>query len=117
MSWTIVNDVDALNAALKLARGCYQRALLQGVENLSGSTLRGRAKEYAGRYKQSAETLLFRMTSAGIPWTEIRGDHNKRILVIGGAAVAVEALGASSAAVAEVAQIERELSEKGRATA
>lgn len=81
--WTKINDRDALNRALDLARGTYQRAILLGDESLSGSTLKGKANRYSGRYRASRNALLKRMTEAGIPWTEVRGTHNKRVLVIG----------------------------------
>jgi hypothetical protein len=81
--WTDIRDVSALDAAMKLTRGCYQRNLLRGYESLSGSTLKGRAKEYGGRYQRSACSLLRRMTAAGVAWTEERGTHGRRILVIG----------------------------------
>lgn len=73
----------AFAAALQLARGSYQEAILYGSEALSGGTLRGKAKEYSGRYCRSAQNLLSRMTAAGIPWSEKRGKYGKRILVIG----------------------------------
>lgn len=84
--WSRVEDAEAFEAACKLARGCYQRAILEGNEALSGSTLAGKAKGYGDRYKRSSAALLARLTAAGIPWSEERGEHGKRILVIGAAA-------------------------------
>lgn len=81
--WTYVMDKAALDAAMKLARGVYQRALLSGEHNLSGSTLKGKAFRYCGRYARSRANLLARMTKAGIPWYEVKGTHGKRVLVIG----------------------------------
>lgn len=81
--WTVVVDQVAFARAMQLARGCYQRALLRGDENLSGSGLRGKAARYAGRYKASAQNLLDRMSRAGVVWHEHRGPHGKRVLVIG----------------------------------
>ena len=81
--WTNVNCEAALTAALACARGCYQRDLLEGHENLSGSTLKGRARDYGYHYAQSRKNLLARMTTAGVPWREERGARNARILVIG----------------------------------
>jgi hypothetical protein len=52
--------------AMTVARGCYQRALIQGTETLGGSTLRGRARSYTGRYEQSARSLLRRLREAGV---------------------------------------------------
>ena len=81
--WTIIKDAEAHRKALELARGSYQRDLLNGYENLSGSSLRGKARQYAGRYQASARNLLARMTAAGIHWSESVGAHNARLLVIG----------------------------------
>jgi len=84
--WTVHADPEAVKRAYACSRGTYQDAIIRGEENLSGSTLEGKASEYSGRYKRSLEALLARMTAAGVPWHEIRGSHNKRILVIGEAA-------------------------------
>lgn len=81
--WTIVKDAPTLRAALSHARGSYQRNLVLGRESLSGSTLRGQAKQYSGRYARSRDNLLVRLQSAGIPISETVGDHNRRILIIG----------------------------------
>jgi hypothetical protein len=81
--WTIVTDEKAFKAALKLTKGIYQYGFICGYQNLSCSTLRGKASMYSGRYKQSQQNVLDRMTAAGIPWCEQRGSHNKRLLVIG----------------------------------
>lgn len=83
MSYAEHNNVEVLRAALALARGCYQRNLLMGREALSGATLRGRAKQYSGRYRDSADNLLRRCRQAGLPITEVRREHNKRVLRIG----------------------------------
>lgn len=80
---TIVTDADAHECAIALARGSYQRDLLDGHESLSGSTLRGTARSYSGRYAVSRAALLARIDAAGIPCTEVRGRHGKRVLVIG----------------------------------
>lgn len=76
-------DKEAFEKARALCRGAYQENLLIGIEALSGSTLRGKARRYSAQYKRSAQSLLRRMTEAGIPWREERGPHGKRILVIG----------------------------------
>lgn len=83
--WAEINDQEVFENALTLAKGEYQEALLHGTENLSGSTLKGKARTYGARYKASREALLQRMTEAGIPWTERKGERGKRILVIGAA--------------------------------
>lgn len=81
--WTIVKDTSAQERALTLCKGCYQTNLILGRENLSGSTLSGKARDYGYRYKQSRKNLLKRLTENNVPWQEQVGDHNKRILVLG----------------------------------
>ena len=53
MGWVIVTSQKDYAKACALAKGSYQQGLLDGRENLSGSTLRGKAKQYGGRYAQS----------------------------------------------------------------
>lgn len=81
--WTIVRDAEALERAYALCRGSYQSDFLCGWHNLSGSTLRGKARMSGIHYQESRLNLLRRMTAAGIAWSEATGDHNARILVIG----------------------------------
>jgi|GEM_PF-4949610 len=50
------------------ARGSYQRSLILGTENWSGSSLKGKAREYSGRYAQSAGRLLKRCQEALGPY-------------------------------------------------
>lgn len=83
MSFSRIVDLEAYNQALRLTRGSYQRAILEGTEALSGSTLHGSAALFSSRYKRSSQRLLERMTKAGIPWRIERGPKNKKILVIG----------------------------------
>lgn len=59
--------------ALSLARGCWQSAVIRGYETLGGSTLRGKAKRYAGRYQASGVSLLAKLRSARIPHHVERG--------------------------------------------
>lgn len=81
--WAECVDVDAFDKAETLAKGDYQRSLLYGREAVSGSTLKGKARQFGGKYALSRQTLLARLTEAGIPWSiEVRA-HNKRVLVIG----------------------------------
>jgi hypothetical protein len=87
--WTLVLDDAALDAALELARGSYQEGLLLGRESLSGSTLRGEARRWSGRYAESRRSLLGRMSDAGIAWCEATGPHGRRVLVVGASAVEV----------------------------
>jgi hypothetical protein len=81
--WTLVLDESAHEAALDLAKGSYQWDLLQGYENLSGSTLKGKARKYSARYHESRRSLFERMDAAGIPHCEAKGPRGRRVLVIG----------------------------------
>ena len=75
---------EALERALKCARGKYQRNILRGYEAISGGPLRGSARpENGGSYARSRDSLLKRLSASGVPWCEIRGEHSRRILVIG----------------------------------
>ena len=68
--------------ALKLARGRFQRGIIEGWEALSHATLRGEARSrYANRYRDSADNLLRRLRQAGLG-EEIRTRRGKRVLVI-----------------------------------
>ena len=88
--WTVALNCDEHDAALACARGSYQRALLQGRESLSGSTLRGKASRYGNKYAESRDNLLRRMTDAGVEWCEHRTLRSgRRVLVIGCAGVAL----------------------------
>ncbi|GBU17025.1 MULTISPECIES: hypothetical protein [Methylobacterium] len=51
----------AVLAAYGCARGSYQRAVLNGSEAWSGSTLTGRAARYGSKYRTSREELLARL--------------------------------------------------------
>lgn len=86
-SWSAALDVDAYRDALELAKGSYQVAILQGSEALSGSTLRGAAKRYSGRYQASVRGLLRRLENAGIDVREVRQRRGgARVLVVVGRA-------------------------------
>lgn len=82
MSYSIIQDQEALNSALSLCKGNYQRNIVLGHEALSGATLRGKAKKYGGRYAESRRNLMRRLMAAGIGREQV-GSHNKRVLVIG----------------------------------
>jgi len=81
--WTVVSSEAVLAAALKQCRGCYQRNLVRGNENLSGSTLKGKAARYGSRYAASRRNLLARLEAAGIPVGERVGVRGRRILALG----------------------------------
>ena len=64
------NEVNDLSYAsiLSVARGTYQRDLLAGSARWSGSDLKGKARQWSGRYHASRRNLLTRLDS-GTPWT------------------------------------------------
>jgi len=78
-----INDPAVHVAALTFARGRYQVNLLNGVESLSGSTLRGSARDWGAHYKESRTNLLERIQKAGLPVREEIRDHGRRVLVFG----------------------------------
>lgn len=65
-----------------LAGGAYQSDLLSGHEAWSGSTLKGKAKKYGGRYAASRESLLKRMKQAGIPY-HFQTIERRKVLMVG----------------------------------
>lgn len=69
---------------LSCARGCYQRALLEGREPWSGAGLRGRAAQFGARYARSRKGLVDRINAA-LPsgWrAETRICDRRRVLVV-----------------------------------
>ena len=79
-------SIDAnTHTALSLARGCWQRNVIRGSETLGGSTLRGRAKSYSGRYQASGRALLARLRAERIPHHVERGPlggyHSARLVI------------------------------------
>jgi len=88
MAYAVHFDPSALSAALSVARGRYQRAVLRGTESLSGATLTGRAAQYSGRYAESRRHLLARLTAAGITWSivsapELRREYRAQLVMAG----------------------------------
>jgi len=82
--WSEINDYEMFEKAMHLAKGTYQKNLLNGLENLSGSTLAGSAKkEYGYKYYVSRKHLLARLSSNKIIWFVKTVEHGARILVIG----------------------------------
>jgi len=79
--WSKYSSV-ALDKALTVAKGAYQRNLLLGIESLSGSTLKGKARQYGARYAESRRNLLARVRAAGVVVSEERASRNRRILVL-----------------------------------
>ena len=82
-TWTEIKSNDAAEKALKLAKGCYQRNLIRGIENLSGSTLKGKARSYGIHYARSRRNFLARVRANGVQVSERKGSRGARILVIG----------------------------------
>lgn len=81
-TYVVCADPEARVAALALCRGDYQRAVVLGIHNLSGASLRGKAASYGGRYARSRTALMDRLESEGLA-TEVRGPKGRRVLVIG----------------------------------
>ena len=65
-TYTQILDCDARIIAHQVARGAYQRALLEGSASWSGAGLRGTAGRYGARYAQSRASLLARLRAAGL---------------------------------------------------
>lgn len=80
-AWIIYDSRRTLTRAMQHARGCYQRALLRGEENVSGSTLRGKAKDWSAHYARSRDNLIKRLEDADFDVKIVRcGQRN--VLVI-----------------------------------
>jgi hypothetical protein len=84
MTWVQVLEERAFTVAMQQARGCYQENLLRGLEAWSGSTLRGKAKKYGGRYALSRLNLLGRITAQGVTYRfDFVGRGRRKVLVLG----------------------------------
>lgn len=68
--------------ATQHARGSYQLAILDGVEAISGSTLRGRARKWSSKYKASAWSLLGRLRNAGFTVEVVKGKFNRHVVSV-----------------------------------
>jgi len=77
-------DTNEIEGVLEdCARGCYQRNVALGIDNWSGSSLKGNARKYGGHYERSRENLLRRFNEKIAPlglkaWTELRLNENRR---------------------------------------
>ncbi|NBU71852.1 MAG: hypothetical protein EBS53_10470 [Bacteroidetes bacterium] len=71
-----------MEKALKLCRGSYQRDIILGHANVSGSDLAGKAREYGARYKNSRNALFTRMENAKINFC-VDTSNKKHTLVFG----------------------------------
>jgi hypothetical protein len=78
--WSDV-EVHSLKRLLSFAKGSYQRNLIEGSESVSGSTLKGRAAKYSGRYAASSRALIERLRKADYLVCVERRDR-RNILVI-----------------------------------
>jgi hypothetical protein len=81
---TLYEKEELKALALKAARGDYQRLLLQGQARWSGADLTGKAAKYGGSYASSRARLKERLRELGLRVEEIKGEHNRRVVVIGG---------------------------------
>lgn len=79
--YTVILDDNAAAAALKLARGSFQRGIVKGYEALSAMSVK--SCKYRGRYVASARNFLARLHEAGIAAAVATGKHGKRVLVLG----------------------------------
>lgn len=67
-------DAWALHDELaKLARGVYQRSLMNGTQRWSGSDLRGKASSSGAHYERSRRSLLIRIGGSYV-WTKMEDD-------------------------------------------
>jgi len=83
LEWLRQDQAEVQRAALNLCRGSYQRALIEGSEYWSGSTLRGSARTQNGAsYARSRDALLVRLSNAMKTWVA-SGPHNRLILLLG----------------------------------
>ena len=71
---TMTKTEPLLKQALKLARGAYQRALIEGDETWSGSSLKGKAKKWSSKYARSRKELLARLMAAKVAYL-LATDH------------------------------------------
>lgn len=67
--WVRVPE-SALHTALSVCKGSYQESLIRGYEAWSGSTLKGKAATYKGKYHTSRLALMGRMRAAGLTVSE-----------------------------------------------
>ena len=78
--WTSIDSQDTLTVALARCRGSYQRMLVSGHEALSGSTLRGTAREYGASYARSRAALLERLER--VLAVSVVRDGSRRVLTL-----------------------------------
>lgn len=69
----LMTEDQALDAALAVARGHYQRDLVLGAQRLSGADLKGKASRYSSHYASSRRALLARLAEARVPFALVGG--------------------------------------------
>ena len=87
--WLRTTRPSLLVRAESCARGCYQLAILEGDEALSGSTLIGWAADWKAGYRRSRENLFGRLEAVGIEAAEMKHGR-RRVLLIGPCSDSVE---------------------------
>lgn len=80
--WTRYSNEAAYHTALQCARGRYQRALLEGQEASSGSTLEGKAARWSGAYAASREALYKRLRAAKLRVKRVPSKVRGRIMLV-----------------------------------
>ena len=83
--WTatpISSNDPNYDAARRCASGDYQHDILEGLQALSGSTLKGTARKYGSTYAKSRSKLMAALKTAGVVFSE-QTIGNRRVLVIG----------------------------------
>lgn len=82
ISNTYYLDPDALIMAREVARGDYQRSLVEGTARWSGADLKGKAQRYSGHYSRSRAALVVAMRAAGLFCTWLTAGHGRHVLVV-----------------------------------
>jgi hypothetical protein len=65
-----------------LAKGTYQRSLLEGNARWSGADLKGTARKFASHYARSRRNLIERLETHGFVVEIRRGKHGRLSVVI-----------------------------------
>lgn len=77
-------EAAAHAVAARTPRNITARRLLDGSEDWSLASLRGKAKSFGGSYARSRDAFYRRLRDAGLqPVTlYLRHDHNRRVVII-----------------------------------
>jgi hypothetical protein len=76
------DNLMTYNDACLYARGSYQQGLLDGVEAISGSTLRGQARKWKSKYKESSDALIRRLKRNGFKVEIVIGKFRRHVLSV-----------------------------------